>query len=134
MDPGTAIAVTTLSAKVLSIIWKYYKDVESAQSDIKLLANELEYSHDLMQEFQVLAGSSSKLPSAASLDTIITQALSDLKTIESKLDPGAGAKAMRRLGKRALKWPLSKGEVERWVTNFQRLKETANLALNTDQT
>lgn len=134
MDPGTALAVTTISGKFLSIIWKYYMDVDGAQSEIKLLANELEYSHNLMQEFQQLAGKSSKLPLTASLDATIEQALSDLKTLESRLDPKTGAKAMRRLGKRALKWPFTKGEVEQWITRFQRLKETANLALNADQT
>ena len=134
MDPGTAVAVGTLSAKVLSIIWKYYKDVKDAQHDIKLLANELEYSHDLIQKFETMASGTSELPVAASLCTTIEQALSELKTLEKRLDPGSGAKAMRRLGKRALKWPFAKGEVEQWVTRFQRLKETASLALNIDQT
>ncbi|KAL9037961.1 MAG: hypothetical protein Q9180_003421 [Flavoplaca navasiana] len=134
MDPGTAVAVGTLSAKVLSILWKYYKDVKDAQHDIKLLANELEYSHDLMQKFGTMAKGTPRLPMAASLYTTIDQALLELKTLEKKLDPGVGAKAMRRLGKRALKWPFAKGEVEQWVTRFQRLKETASLALNIDQT
>ncbi|KAL8835874.1 MAG: hypothetical protein Q9176_006647 [Flavoplaca citrina] len=134
MDPGTAVAVGTLSAKVLSIIWKYYKDVKDAQHDIKLLANELEYSHDLMQKFETMASGTSELPIAASLCTTIEQALSELKELEKKLDPGTGAKAMRRLGKRALKWPFAKGEVEQWVTRFQRLKDTASLALKIDQT
>ncbi|KAL8672819.1 MAG: hypothetical protein Q9168_002730 [Polycauliona sp. 1 TL-2023] len=134
MDPGTAIAISTLSAKVLSIIWKYYKDVEGAQSDIKLLSSELEISHDLMHKLQKLVEGNAKLPLAASLEVTIKQALSDLKILEDKLDPGTPAKAMRRLGKRALKWPFKKGEVEQWVSRFQRLKDTANLAINTDQT
>lgn len=134
MDPGTAVAVGTLSAKVLSILWKYYKDVKDAQHDIKLLANELECSHDLMHQFGTMASGTSSLPMAASLYTKIEQALSELQTLDKKLNPGTGAKAMRRFGNRALKWPFAKGEVEQWVTRFQRLKETANLALNIDQT
>ncbi|KAL8752178.1 MAG: hypothetical protein Q9184_005817 [Pyrenodesmia sp. 2 TL-2023] len=133
MDPGTAVAVATLSAKVLSTIWKYYENVEGAQRDIKLLANELEDFDHLMQKFQGLVENNSKLPVAASLDARIKQALSYLKTLESRLNPGTGVKAMRRVGRRALIWPFTKNEVEQWVARFQRLKETANLALNTDQ-
>lgn len=134
MDPGTAVAVCTLSAKVVSIIWKYYKNVEGARGEIELLAKELEGLQHLMQKFQKLVDSSSKLPVAASLETTIKQALSDLETLESKLVLGKGTKVMRRFGKRALKWAFAKSEVEQWVSQFQRLKETANLALNTDQT
>ncbi|KAL8647238.1 MAG: hypothetical protein Q9226_006515 [Calogaya cf. arnoldii] len=134
MDPGTIVAVGALSTKVVALIWKYYMNVEGAQAEVKFLANELEDIHKLMEKFQTLVNSSSKLPVAASLNATIKPALSDLKTLESRLDPGTAAKAMRRLGKRALKWPFDKGEVMQWVTRFQRLKETANLALNLDQT
>ena len=134
MEPGTAIAVATLSAKVASTVWEYYKNAQSARDDIKFFANELEDLGRLMRKFPELADRSSKLPMAASLDASIRQALSDLETLESKLVPGKGAKAMRRFGMRAWKWPFSKGEVEQWVTRFQRLEEKANFALNIDLT
>ncbi|KAL8846119.1 MAG: hypothetical protein Q9221_008765 [Calogaya cf. arnoldii] len=134
MDPGTAVAVGALSVKVLTIVSKYYKNVEGAQGEIDILVTELQDLHPLMQSFQELVGRSPELPVAASLETTVTQALTDLKALESRLDLGTGAKAMRRFGKRALKWPFAKAEVEVIVTRFQRLKETANLALNVDQT
>ncbi|KAL8881944.1 MAG: hypothetical protein Q9198_000961 [Flavoplaca austrocitrina] len=134
MDPGTAFAVVTLTTKVVSILGKYYKNVAGAQSDIELLTNELESSHNLMKRFQTLADSTSKLPAAASLNPNIEKALSELKMLQRKLYPGVGDKAMRRLGKHALKWPFAKGEIEQWVTRFQKLKDTASLALNIDQT
>ncbi|KAL8857960.1 MAG: hypothetical protein Q9178_005419 [Gyalolechia marmorata] len=134
MDPGTAVAVATLSAKVASTIWEYYKIAQSARDEIKLFANELEDLGRLMRKFPEMAHRSSKLPMAASLDTSIRQALSDLETLESKLVPGKGTKAMRRFGIRAWKWPFSKSEVEQWVTRFQRLEEKANFALNMDLT
>ncbi|KAL8911316.1 MAG: hypothetical protein Q9171_003481 [Xanthocarpia ochracea] len=127
MDPGTAVAVTTLSAK-------YYKNAQSARDEIKFFANELEDFGRLMRKFPEMADRSSKLPMAASLDASIRQAFSDLKTLESKLVPGKGAKAMRRFGMRAWKWPFSKSEVEQWVARFQRLEEKANFALNIDLT
>ncbi|KAL8920505.1 MAG: hypothetical protein Q9208_006255 [Pyrenodesmia sp. 3 TL-2023] len=134
MDPGTAVAVVTLSAKILEIIRKYYKNVEGAQGEIESLANELKDLDHVMQEFQKLVGSSSKLPVAASLGATIKQALSELESLENELVPGNRTKAMRHFGKRALRWPFAKSEVEQWIIRLQRLKETANFALNTDQT
>ncbi|KAL8992665.1 MAG: hypothetical protein Q9169_006925 [Polycauliona sp. 2 TL-2023] len=128
-----ALAVGSFSAKILTIISDYYKDVKGARDDIRLLTNELEYSRDVMQTFQGMADGSSKLPVAASLDAAINQALSDLKGLEDKLVPGTGTNLMRRFGKRALKWPFEKGEVERRVTSLQRLMQTANLALGMEQ-
>ncbi|KAI4189630.1 MAG: hypothetical protein LQ346_005072 [Caloplaca aetnensis] len=134
MDPGTAIAVVTLSGNVASIIRKYYKDVHGAQDDINSFTHELEDLGRVMQRLQESVDGGSKLPVAASLDASIKQALLDLETLESKLVPRKRTKAMRPFGKSALIWPFAKGEVERWVARFQRLKDTANLALNIDQT
>ncbi|KAL9633166.1 MAG: hypothetical protein Q9204_003506 [Flavoplaca sp. TL-2023a] len=134
MDPGTALAVVSLSNKVISIISKYYNNVAGARSDIESLTNELQSSRNLMERLQTLADSTSKLPMAAALNPNIEKALSELKMLQSKLDPGAGDRVMRHFGRRALKWPFAKGEVEQWVTRFQRMKETVNLALNSDQT
>ncbi|KAL8989420.1 MAG: hypothetical protein Q9177_001692 [Variospora cf. flavescens] len=134
MDPGTAIAIGQVSAKVVSIIWKYYSDVKDAESNITFLANEIQDFRNVVQRLQDLLQRSSKFSVSAALETTITQALTDINTLETKLDPGTRAKAMRRLGKRALKWPFSKKEVDEWVLRFQRFKATVNLALNTNQT
>lgn len=42
MEAGLVIAIGQISAKVLSTIWKYYSDVKDAESEITLLARELE--------------------------------------------------------------------------------------------
>lgn len=133
MDPGTAIAVATLSTKVVSLIWKYSSDFKNAQSSITLLANEIEAFKQVMLKLEELLKKSSNLPALGSLETTLKQALLDVENLERKLRPGKGAKTMERLGKR-LKWPLDKKEVEDWITTFQRLKATVNLALNTDTT
>ncbi|KAL9016281.1 MAG: hypothetical protein Q9185_006377 [Variospora sp. 1 TL-2023] len=134
MEPGTAIAIGQVSAKVVSIIWKYYSDVKDAESNITFLANEIHDFRNVVQSLQDLLQRSSKVSVSAALETTITQALTDINSLETKLDPGTRAKAMRRLGKRALKWPFTKKEVDEWVVRFQRFKATVNLALNTDQT
>ncbi|KAL8959103.1 MAG: hypothetical protein Q9193_003975 [Seirophora villosa] len=134
MEAGTAIAIGQLSTKVLSIIWKYYSDVKDAKSSITFLANEIKDFSNVLQSFIGLLQRSSKIPFSATLETTSTQALTDIQTLKDKLEPGTGDKAMKRFGKRALKWPLTKKEVGEWVERFERFKATLNLALNTDQT
>lgn len=136
MDPGTAIAVIDLSAKVLSLISKYYSDVKHAKSDIERLSSEIHGLNVVFQKVQELIQKSSlakNLPTSASLKQPTEQALIDVKELESKLDPGTGGKMMRRVGKRALKWPLAKKEVNDWVAKLERHKTLINLALTTDQ-
>ncbi|KAM0804992.1 hypothetical protein BDR22DRAFT_885082 [Usnea florida] len=134
MDPGTAIAVGQVSAKILSIIWKYYSEVMDAKSDVTRLADEIQKFHDVMLKIsELLRKDSTKVPASASLIPMIAKSLSDIRVLEKKLDPGTGAKVMKRVGKRALKWPFTKKEVDDWVTGFQRLEGTLNLALNADQ-
>ena len=135
MDPGTAIAVGQVSAKILSIIWKYYSEVKDAKSDVTYLADEIQNFRNVMQKIsELLQKDSANVPASDSLIPTIEQSLSEIKILEGKLDPGTGAKVMKRVGKRALKWPFTKKEVDDWVTRFQRLKGTLSLAMNADQT
>lgn len=136
MDPGTAIAVGELSLKVISLISKYYSDVKNAKSDIERLDREIRDLHAVFQKTQELTQKSSLAETfsvSASLRGTSEQALVDVKGLESKLDPGPGARLMRRVGKRALKWPFEKKEVNGWIAKFERHKTTLNLALTADQ-
>ncbi|KAL8689298.1 MAG: hypothetical protein Q9218_004999 [Villophora microphyllina] len=134
MDPGTAIAVATLATKVLSIIWKYGSEVKNARASIMLLADEIHGFREVMQKVQDLLSKSSRISIPASLEKTIKQALLELQSLEGQLDSVEGSKRMRLFGKRALKWPLTKKEVDERVARFQRMKATINLALNTDST
>ena len=49
MDPGTIIAVVELSAKLLSVIGKYYTEVKNARDEIFRLTHELETSKEVLQ-------------------------------------------------------------------------------------
>ena len=136
MDPGTAIAVGELSLKVISLISKYYSDVKNAKSDIQRLDREIRDLRVVFQKIQDMTLKSSLVENisvSASLKGTTQQVLVDVKALESKLDPGAGTRMMRHLGKRALKWPFEKKEVNEWVAKFERHKTSLNLALTTDQ-
>lgn len=135
MDPGTAIAVSELLLKALSLILKYYSDVKNTKTEVERLANEIRDLHGVIQRVHELIQKTSlatSLPTSASLNEATEQALKDVKALESFLDRGTGAKAMRRVGKRALKWPRKKEEVNSWVAKLERHKKSLNLALNTD--
>ncbi|KAL8832726.1 MAG: hypothetical protein Q9170_004770 [Blastenia crenularia] len=137
MDPGTALAVVQVSTKALSALWKYYADVKGAKEEFHYLTNELQSLHDVMEKLLELLQKPptvSKIPITTSLTTTITQSMLDIKALEEKLDPGTGAKVMKRFGKRALEWPFAKNEVDEWVQKLQRVKGTVNVALNIDQT
>lgn len=133
MDPGTALAVVNTSAKVLSIFSKYYSEVKDAQRHITNLVNEIEDFRRVMQKFYELLRTSTKLSVSAALEPTIVQTLSDLGTLQTKLNPKPGARPMKRLGKRALTWPFEKKEVEEWTAKLHKLNMKINVALSTDQ-
>ena len=136
MDPGTILAVAELSAKVLSVIAKYYWDVKNAKADIERLSNEIRSFHDILQKVQKLVQSfgATRLPISVSLAEAVKQSLLDITMLEDKLNPGKGGRVMKRVGLRALKWPLTKKEVDDYVAKLERYKTTLGLALNADQT
>ena len=133
MDPGTAIAISSLCAKVVSIIGKYYLDVQDAKSNIALLAHEVQTFDHVVREIAELSDANLRLPVLTSLRSAMNEALSAAELLQSQLDPGKTGKTMKRWGIRALTWPLTKKEVEEWVARFQRLTAICNLALTTDQ-
>ena len=49
----------------------------------------------------------------------LDQALSEINDLESELNPGEGNTAMKRMGKRALKWPFSKKEVDEGIGDYE---------------
>lgn len=136
MDPGTIIAVVEASSRVLSLIAKYYSGVKKAKEDIKSLEAEVETLHRVLQKIQELFQSSNaaKLSLLASLATAIEGSSSDIENIRNKLESTREKKAMSRVGLRALKWPLTKKEVEGYVANLERHMKTLTLALSLDQT
>lgn len=135
MDPGTIIAVIEASARVLSLIAKYYSDVKKAKEDIESLRIEIEAFSNVLRNIQLIQSSNAaKLPLLASLAPVIRGSLSDIENLQTKLDPGKGKKAMRRVGFHALQWPFTKKEVEEHVARLEGHKTTLTLALTSDHT
>jgi hypothetical protein len=136
MDPGTIVAVVTTSAAILSILSEYYSGVKSAKEDIQRLSDEVGEFRHVLQEIQKQAKNPSvtRLPLSDSSTTAIEKSLSNLKELEEKLTPNKGGRLMKRVGLRALKWPLTSKEVDKYITKLERRKSTLSLMLGTDQT
>ena len=120
MDPVSAAASITavfqISGHVFNLCRDYCWAVKDARKDIQLLSDELTALHDILENMVDLADS----PSAVGLSTLdllskpdgpVEQCRKELKGLEAKLNSGHGEDRMKRLGWRALKWPLSSKDV-----------------------
>lgn len=65
---------------------------------------------DLQKKLQSNDGKA--LPTSSRLAINITDCLSYFHALQARLDPGKGKELMRKVGFRALKWPLKRTEVE----------------------
>lgn len=140
MDPLSAvIAIVQISAQVLSLCQTYYVEVKSVREDIRRLRDEVTSLLDVLANIRDLtdAPGSAKLSSLELLnqpDGHIQQCRIELEGLAMKLDTGQGKNNMRQFGLRALKWPLSRKEVDKTILAIGRHKEIFNLALTTDTT
>ncbi|KXX78527.1 Vegetative incompatibility protein HET-E-1 [Madurella mycetomatis] len=137
---ASVIAVVELAAKIASLCVEYSSAVKNARSDIERLRKHtisLKITVDGAQ--QLLQGpdgarlqTSQKL--RESLEKTHSQ-LGDVATkLEAKLHTGRRAKAMRRVGLRALKWPFESRDVDKIIANLQREQDSFSAALQIDQT
>ena len=129
------VAVIQLSARVFSLCQEYYIGVKQSRDEIQRLSNEVLAIHEILEKISDLLDG----PDAAKFATLVLldkkngpaqQCAAQLKDIQTQLDPHEG---MRKLGWRALKWPLKSDNVNRMVLALERYKSTFTLALTTDQ-
>ncbi|CAI7635358.1 unnamed protein product [Penicillium manginii] len=133
---ASVIAVIQLAGSIVATCGGYIKGVKDAREDIIRLQHEVVSLKCILEKLaDLLHGSNGfKLSTSRSLVEGINRCLEALKDLEDKIDPGKGRKLMRRLGRRALKWPIKRAEVERVVTDLERFKGLFTLSLQVDQT
>ena len=134
MDPGTILAVVVTTTQVLSLLTKYYQGVHAARTDVQRMISEIQSFQDVLQKIQELFNSpkGTRLSVSSSQTMAIAHAISSLEKLKDKLNPSHGKKMMNRVGLRALKWPITKKEVNEYVAHLERCKGTLNLALEAD--
>lgn len=131
----SVVAVVELSAKIYSLCQEYHVGVKHARTEIQRLSNEVLALHEVLEKVAELVNNSqaSKFATLAVLnkeDGPARQCVSQLEEIKAKLELNEG---MRKVGWRALTWPLKSEKVDNLVLGLERYKSVFSLALNADQ-
>lgn len=136
---ASTIAVVELAAKVGSLCLEYSSAVKNAKPDIERLRRHtgglkatLEGAQQLLQRpGGARLEYSQKLRNT--LDNTRVQLDSLHTKLEGRLNKGGAARAMRRVGLRALKWPFESKDVDKIIANLQRDQDSFTAALSLDQ-
>ncbi|KAJ6070722.1 hypothetical protein N7467_012041 [Penicillium canescens] len=133
---ASVIAVIQLTGSLVKICGGYIQEVKDARDEILTLQRAIVGLQGTLQDLQnfLQCNDEKALPTASRLVSNITNCLSDLRALEARLDPGKGKNLMRKVGLRALKWPLKRTEVEGVTQNLERYKSSFLLSLQVDQT
>lgn len=140
MDPlssaASVIAVIQLTGSLVKLCGGYIQEVKDARHEISTLQQAITGLQGTLQDLhKFLQSNEGKvLPTASRLVSNITDCLSDLRALEARLDPGKKKKLMRKVGLRALRWPLKRAEMEGVIQNLERHKSSFLLSLQVDQT
>ncbi|KAL4990294.1 hypothetical protein BDW68DRAFT_45139 [Aspergillus falconensis] len=133
---ASVIAVIQLTGSLVKLCGGYIREVKDAREEILSLQRAITGLQETLEDLQKLLRSNNEkaLPTSSRLVVSITDCCSDLQALEARLDPGKGKRLMKKVGLRALKWPLKRTEVESVVKNLERYKSSFLLSLQVDQT
>jgi SMC interacting uncharacterized protein involved in chromosome segregation len=133
---ASVIAVVQVTGSLVKLCGGYIQEVRNAREEILTLQRAITSLQDTLQDLQnnLQENKAKGLYTSSRLPSDITACLSDLQALEARLDPGKGKTLMRKIGLRALKWPLERTEVEGLTQNLERYKSSFLLSLQVDQT
>ncbi|THC87201.1 hypothetical protein EYZ11_013354 [Aspergillus tanneri] len=133
---ASVIAVIQLTGSLVKLCGGYIQEVNNARNDILTVQQAITSLEGTLQDLKNFLQSENgmSLPTSSRLVSDIAHCVSDLQALEARLDPGKGRQLMRKVGLRALKWPLKRTEVEDIVKNLERYKSLFLLSLQVDQT
>ncbi|KAH8703496.1 WD40-repeat-containing domain protein [Talaromyces proteolyticus] len=133
---SSVIALIQLTGSIVKLCGGYIQEVKDARAEIFTLQQAIATLQGIIQELHKFLQSNDRnsLPTSSQLASSITDCLSDLRALEARVDSGKGKKLMRKVGLRALKWPLKRAEVEGIIQSLERYKSSFLLSLQVDQT
>lgn len=133
---ASIVAVIQLTGSLVKLCGGYIREVKDARDEILNLQRVIADLQGTLQDLQnILQDDKGKaLPTSSRLASDITDCLSDLQALEARLDPGKGKSLMRKVGLRAMKWPLRRTEAEGLIKKLERYKSAFILSLQVDQT
>ncbi|CEO59702.1 hypothetical protein PMG11_04369 [Penicillium brasilianum] len=133
---ASVIAVIQLTGSLVKLCGGYIQEVKDARDEIYSLNRSIEGIEGTLQDLQksLQSDDGKALLTSSRLTDDITECHSDLRNLEAKLDSRKGKKLMRKVGLRALKWPLKRAEVESMMQNLKRYKYSFHSSLQGNQT
>ncbi|CAG8909811.1 unnamed protein product [Penicillium egyptiacum] len=133
-SPASVIAVIQITGSIIKLCGGYIQEVKDARDEMLKLQGSIAGLQGTLKDLhKVLQSNDGKtLATSSRLVSSITDCHSDLRSLEARLDPGKGKKMMRKVGFRALKWPLKRTEVERVTQNLEKYKSSFLLSLQVD--
>jgi hypothetical protein len=133
---ASVIAVIDISAKIVSLCFRYSMAVKDAKDDIERVQRKLSDITHILEQIKQLLDSQDKtrLPTTQGLLSSLAQCLAELEGLQVELEPGKTRKTMSRIGFCALKWPFTSKQVDKIVSNLKGYEQSFGLALQVDQT
>ncbi|KAJ5834216.1 NACHT and WD40 domain protein [Penicillium robsamsonii] len=131
---ASIIGVIEVAGYIFRLCGGYIQDVKDARADIIALRETINGLVNVLEKLAgVLDDPNSRFNITLALKDDIRTCLLTLEALQEKADPGKGKKAMRKLGFRALKWPMKRSEVERVMDDIKRYESSFSLSLQVDQ-
>lgn len=131
---SSIIAVVQVAGAVAKLCGGYIADVKDAPGDIARLQHQTATLGDVIR--QLADFSDSKKTQSVSLSIQVMDSIrhcrDDLEKLHDKLQPKTRHKAMSQFGWRALKWPLSKNDVNEEMRRLESYLHIFNAALQLD--
>jgi hypothetical protein len=133
---ASVIAVIQLTGSLVKLCGGYIQEVKDAREEILNLQQAITGLEGTLQDLQkfLQINNAKALPTSSRLLSNVADCLTYLQALERRLDPGKGRRLMKKVGLRALKWPLKRTEVEGVAKNLERYSSSFLLSLQVDQT
>jgi uncharacterized protein YicC (UPF0701 family) len=131
---SSIIAVVQIAGSVAKLCGGYISDVKDARQDIERLQQKTATLRDVVERLAKIGDQTKTKPVSLPAHVIesLRHCLQDLQKLQDRLQPKTGQKAMSKLGWRALKWPLSKNDVNEEVQRLESYLTIFNTALQLD--
>jgi len=134
---ASVIAVIQICGSVFDFCRTYYTGVKDARKDITRLRNEVTRLEGVLTSIADLADAddSAKLSVLQALvkpGGALSQCQDTLAGLLEKLQRGHDTEGMKRLGWRALTWPLKSKDVDKVIAEIEKHKSLFTLALTAD--
>lgn len=105
MNPGTIIAVTTITITIFSLLSKYVQNVKNVREYIECLLKQIEDIHNLLLRIEniVKSSNSAKLPILEKSFIAIKKIFSNIQELVKKLKPKNSQRLISKVELQALK-------------------------------